>query len=487
MYHQLEREGALFHLEDDTDDSDGLFSTLRDLRRSSLIEVTTSTVLGCLEFRFHFNQHMSHLDLLLAWITRCQKSLEDLALQLVRLPPSHTLCDFPLLGLRSYSDLDQYLNMTLPAFGISPNDIAEAYQCTPAQQLMLRAQSKRKDIYMTTFIGRIRVGETSDPNLVNKLIDSWKILITRHSALRTKFLPSIVRNGWDQLVFNNPPARTVTIQCSPTDAIATLAAQTLIDGQGHELPHQLILCSKPMKEEMYFRLDMSHAISDAVSLSTILHEWKLLYMDSQLGEIPPPYNSYATYLLSTCDIATKYWLDYLRSVPPCLFPATSTPEHEMGSLKTLLIYSQKDSPYRVFCQEHGFTIPTLLKMVWAFILLRFTDQTVICFGYFDSGRHAPVGGIQSMVGAVVNIMICHIPIDITARLGDILLAIQDDYQRSISHQFGSLRALDELSLTPPSQRIFNTLVNYRREPQATYVEEANINFEFISGEDRMEV
>jgi non-ribosomal peptide synthetase component F len=121
------------------------------------------------------------------------------------------------------------------------------------------------------------------------------------------------------------------------------------------------------------------------------------------------------------------------------------------------------------------------------MLYRWLGQSAVCFGYLDSGRHVPITGINDTVGALVNTLVCRLDLDEAARLCDILEAVQDDYLRSLPHHSSALRALDVLELAPPSQHLFNTLINYRREQPNAVSEQAGIVFEFISGEDGMEV
>ncbi|XHF96734.1 hypothetical protein AWENTII_000352 [Aspergillus wentii] len=235
-----------------------------------------------------------------------------------------------------------------------------------------------------------------------------------------------------------------------------------------------------------FRLDISHAVIDAVSRSILFHEWSLIYTDQLPDQVAPSYCNYVRHLLNTSDSATRYWVEYLQDSQPCLFPVSATPGNERGSLKNIVISVDDTPDLHSICQKHGFTIPTLVKSVWALMLSSWMDKSSVYFGYLDSGRHTPIPDIQETVGALLNILICRARLDEHASLSNILETMQEDYYQSLSHSSGTLRALKMLGLTPPSQHIFNTLINYRKTGLSSTPEQTGLVFDSISAEDKME-
>ena len=65
----------------------------------------------------------------------------------------------------------------------------------------------------------------------------------------------------------------------------------------------------------------------------------------------------------------------------------------------------------------------------------------MCFGYLDSGRHVPISGVDDAIGALLDMLICWIPVGEKAGVGDLLESVQEDYRQSISHFSGALGAL----------------------------------------------
>lgn len=482
-YQKLERHDALFHLVDR--EVDGPAEVLRGLQRSALIEVTVSAIRGQIRFSFWYNRYMKHQDSIVKWIENCRQCLEEMATHLPRLRGSYTLCDFPLLNL-TYKSLDQFLNEKLSQVGHSPTDIESAYPCLSFQQLMMKSHVEDRRLYATTFIGKIRAAGWAQPINMSRLKHAWQSLVDRHSCLRTIFMPIITENEWDQIVLRKVAARILEVQCPQDEALKSLTAQPPLENDCKNVPYQLSLYQMTTGEVM-FRFDISHAIMDAVSQSVLFDEWSQFYMDQMPCARSIPYEDHVKYVLSIQHSATRYWVDYLKTSQPCLFPVSTTTLYKLGELKTTRIPSGEKIALSVFSRKYGITIPTLIKTVWALILQNWVDTKFVCFGYLDSGRHVPVAGIQTAVGPFLNMLVCCVQVEQNLRIGDILESIHQDYYKSISHSSGAIRALDLLNLHPPSQYIFNTLINYRSEQPPISSEQSNLNFDFISGEDGMEV
>ncbi|KAF5855027.1 hypothetical protein ETB97_010273, partial [Aspergillus alliaceus] len=479
LYQQLERRDSFFR---HVDNISGMPSDIaEDVKRSSLIEVTASAMNGCLKFSFCYNRYMNHKDLISCWIINCKKYLEEAANQLVNLEPSFTLCDFPLLPL-TYDSLERFKSESLKNIGIHVTEIEDAYPCTPIQQLMLRSQSKMTGIYMPALTFEIRTLRKSLPINVDKLKNDWQEIVSRHASLRTVFLQSATHGGRDQIVLKRVTANIHELECTEDDILKVLDSYPPIDLSGRNLPHRLLLC-QTTTGTVFCRLDISHAIIDAVSRFILFNEWSLMYSGKAPKRDAPLYSNYVKHLTNTSDSSTRYWIEYLQDFQPCLFPVTATPGQ--GSQEYIdITFDGLDCLQ--FCQNNGLTIPTLVKSVWALTLCFWMHKSSVTFGYMDAGRHIPTPGVEDTVGALINILACKARLHEHTSLGDILEAVQEDYLQSLPHHSGLLPALDVLGLMPPSQHVFNTLINHRKTGLSSTSEQTGIVFDVISAEDRME-
>ncbi|RYP37116.1 hypothetical protein DL767_003070 [Monosporascus sp. MG133] len=484
-YQQFEKPDALFRHEGSAW-NDQLPIAMQSLNRAALIEVSVTNNNDCLQFSFHYNKHMEHQDLLNDWVSRCKLTLEDAASVLVREVPTYTTSDFPLLHLR-YDELGIFISESLPQAGISPAEIEEVYPCTPTQELMLRAHFKQPKFYTTTSISAARASPDRGPMSIPKLISAWEALVKRFTALRTVFLPFGDGNKWVQLVLKdaNATAEFLSTKYPDDKALKSLAAQEAVDGPKARLPARLTVC-QTQAGEVLFKLEISHAIMDAASRAVLFDEWSREYMGRHSERKITSYSEYIGHVHSISDTGTEYWAKYLKHAQPCLFPAASTSYEEARNLRSVQVIFGRVDVLRKFSQQSAFTLPTLVKTAWALLLQRELGQSSVCFGYFDSGRHALVANIDDIVGAVANILVCRVELNESVSLRYVLEAMQDDYHQSLAHHTSAMRALDVLELAPPSRHLFNTLVNYRKEPSTAAAAQAGIQFDLISGEDGME-
>ncbi|XHF99267.1 hypothetical protein AWENTII_002772 [Aspergillus wentii] len=478
LYQQLERSGSL--LESTTwMDSDEVSP---HINRFSLIEVSVFVQEGSLNLRCAYNRHMRHQNAICQWISACQQSLEEAAEILPQMERGYTLQDFPLLSL-TYTRLDNLIERVKKQ---EPSavaaDIEDAFPCSPMQQLMLRSQKRRAGYYAPSQIYELKLRDSGSVD-IGKFETAWQVLFDRHAALRTVF----VRGDQDdhQVVLKSATARIRTISCDD-DAHAALRAQSPPDYCKGGLLHQLTV-SQTMSGQVFIKIDISHAITDAASLSILFHEWCLAYEDQLPNSITPLYSTYIAGLLRTSTVDTQYWKEYLTNMPPCFFPVANSSSQDPGQLRRVDVGIDLDLASRMhdFCQGHDTTVPALIKAVWAVILHKFVKHTSnsVCFGYLTSGRHESIVNIENIVGALVNLLVCRIHIEGKTSYRSILSAMQEDYHNSLPRHAGAIRAMDVLGLSPPSHHIFNTLVNHRKHNE---MQPGGISFECVSGEDAME-
>ncbi|RDI86292.1 DNA-directed RNA polymerase II subunit [Venturia inaequalis] len=476
LYQQFDRSDALFHpvVEEDADVAD----SFRDVRRSALIEVTVALTAGCIQFKFWYNRHMERQDEMLRWFRACKQTLAEMAERLPRLKPTLTLSDVPLLCL-DYASLDKFLNKTVPQLSLSPKDIADVYPCVPFQNYMLSSQSKDPRLYSTHMIGELRATDNTPLN-IERVKDAWNKLVQRHATLRTVFVARHDGHGYDQIVAKEVAANIVSIDTSEPRPVQRLREMCILDSLAGSAPHRLCIHQSP-SGDVRIRLDLSHAIMDAISRHTLFEEWALLYNNRPVSKLAPNYSSYVKQVLESENTDSRYWTQRLQDLPPCLFPAPSGQENTRGVLCNTPINWSRSSELYAFARKHGITPPTVVKAAWALMLHRWTGNDDVSFGYLDSGRHETNGSFEGMVGPLVTLLVCRVAVKQGTCSMDILTAVQEDYHRSLAHFGGALRVLGHAD-----RHAFNTLINYRRERKSVVPVEGGLSFHFLSGEDGME-
>ncbi len=131
------------------------------------------------------------------------------------------------------------------------------------------------------------------------LADVWSQIVQRHSILRTVFVPSVRADGaYDQVVVQNLDAQ-VTIHSADLGQQPPTTLTTFL--------HQLTLLPSSTMEVLC-KLQMSHALVDCSSMSTLLSELLVAYTRSSISEDPLQYGEYVQYLHDTpSDAPTAFW------------------------------------------------------------------------------------------------------------------------------------------------------------------------------------
>ncbi|KAF3492239.1 peptide synthetase [Arthroderma uncinatum] len=431
-----------------------------------LFEITAVIIHGSLQFEFMYSREMEHQSAISQWIRDSANSLREAVEGLMVHKESPTLSDFPLLPL-SYNGLTHLTTDVLPHFGISLDDIDEIYPCLPMQEGILLSQIRNTSHYQTRTMIEL-ISSTGSIDL-DRVYDAWQQVTDRHSALRTVFVKSSIPGAiYDQLVLKSMPAKVCVLPCAENDgAIEMLYKERKTFSELGQALHLLTVC-KNSNGQVLADLGFNHAIIDGMSISTLLNDFKLAYM----GELPatqgPRYSQFVTYIRSMHQQVTRdYWMSYLRSPEPCLFPVLTdgmflVTGQETNKLERVDINLGDLSKLHEWCRERDITLSTLLRVSWALVLRCFTHMDDVCFGYMNSGREAPVDGIEDVVGLCANIIICRLELSKDRSISDIFQADKADFLNSLSHQNVSLADILH-SIKVSNQTLFNTVLSIQNK------------------------
>ena len=457
LYQQLEREDSLFAPASPPEGT--LPDVAEGMGRFALIEVMASVSGGCLEFSFMFNRNTRHRDQIGSWMTRYQSTLQIAAHELPRHPRSYTLCDFPLLSLNETALL-KLNNKILSGLGLSYGQVEDIYPLTPIQQGILLSQAKTPHLYWTRIRWLLQSASPSSSVNLDRLVEAWKHVVSRHPALRTLFVESPSPHRFkDQLVMRTCEPTIHLISSSDPPAALTRHWESR---QEPKPLHSLVICSTPSGDSVLCDLEMNHAITDATSTALLKREICAAY-DDLLDATPGPlYGDYIRHIQSVgTEASLEYWKDYLEGVPPCVFPSQREPqsgEDKARGSMTRLLDGDTHSRLRSFCQKNGFTPANLFHLAWALLLRCYTGSETVCFGYLLSGRDVPVEGVEKTVGPFINLLVSRLHLGGSEPLTAVIERNQAEFVSSLNHQHSSLvqilRSLDE-----PVDTLFNTVLS----------------------------
>ncbi|KAJ5243117.1 uncharacterized protein N7469_001444 [Penicillium citrinum] len=471
QHRDLQRDDGLFQLVDqmagETGQGSGDADFGRDTPRFGLFEISAMVVGGKIRFTFSFNKFMQHQDRIHAWVSNCQKQLVSFSEQLSSMSPRFTLSSFPMLSL-SYDSLDKMLTQKLPAIGVNSLDMIEdIYPCSRMQQGILLGQTRDPSYYAVHDTFEVRGTRSTPPNL-DRLVEAWKQVVDHHAMFRTIFVENLTpRDAFCQVVLKTFDASPVFLQSSgDSDIFATFDAQDRKDYRERTPAYRFSICHTSTGR-IFCRIELSHAAMDGNSISIILRDLQLAYV-GRLAESPRPlFKDYMRYLSDAPrDASINYWRSYLSDAKPCLFPVLT--DGQAPASKTLRSIPVNFGPLldlQSACEKKGITLSNVFNAAWGLVLRYFTGSDDVSFSYMASLRDVPADGVLSVVGPVINLMVCRMKFSGDSVLRNVLEKVQDDYMESLPYRHTSLIDIQH-ALKLSDAKLFNSGVSYRRLPGA---------------------
>ncbi|KAG0155453.1 hypothetical protein PDIDSM_1030 [Penicillium digitatum] len=447
-FQQLEHTNGLFATE--SHEAQGALDADGDIQRFGIFEVSASVQNGGLRVQLVYPRQIQHADLIIEWVKTYQATLENAAsqLQLATQKKNHTrytLSDFPLLPSLTYVQLEELVLTTLPAAGISMDNVEEIYPCSPSQHGMLIAQAKAANSYNASVTWKIQCSvdgkrRAADPQ---RLYAACSQVIRRHAALRTVFVDSPRSDSYmEQVVLRHVPTEAVVTHTMLSGS-SPLLPHALTEGWPKgQLMHRMNMCQwkNNGEEEVMIRLDMSHAIMDRTTMQIIERDLCLAYEGKLFPGRGPLFSDYVSYIeRQDQDADSSYWQEYLQDVEPCLFPSIAGEDNATGeewgyASRTLHHSTLGKNTIDAFCRRHNVTMWNLAALAWALVLRSFTNSDHVCFGYVKSGRDLPIDGIEDAVGAILNPLTCRVHFAGNLTVQDSISQLQKEYLDSLRHQ-----------------------------------------------------
>lgn len=469
IYHQLEREDSLLlpvkELAGEARGSGGNSDVGHDTPRFGLFEISAVIAQGNLRFSFTFNRHMSHQEKIMDWLSACQETLTTAPPKLAKMRYQPTPSDYPLISM-TYDGLQRLVTDRLPQIGIS--DVAhveDIYRCSQIQQGLLISRQKDAGFYAIhgTYKVNSKDGVCVDSN---RIADAWQKVVNRHPSLRTIFVDSLSQEDalYDQIVLKYVDAVIVRLDCeTDTDAIHVLSSQRSMEYNEHKPSHRLTIC-ETSTHQIFCKLELSHAIVDGASISTIFRELVCLYEGKMLPETGPLYSNYIAFLQSQPPQAgIGYWKSYLADIEPTNFPVLNDAVSSKRELHSKRIPMDDISHIQSFCNLYGVTMANFFHTAWALTIQCYTGSNDVCFGYLMSARDDSIEEVENLVGYLVNMLVCRVTLIPDIPLIEIMHQVQTNLSNSQAHRQTPLsEVLHTLELAGSS--LFNTSLSYRKLP-----------------------
>ncbi|MFF3847789.1 amino acid adenylation domain-containing protein [Streptomyces sp. NPDC002328] len=274
-------------------------------------------------------------------------------------------------------------------------------------------------------------------------------LLARHDALRAAFTD----RGLDrpvQVVAGDVevPWASVDLTTHPTDERDAVWERLLADDRARRFDLErppLVRFTLVRAGQDRHRLLMTnhHILWDGWSSAVLLRELLTGYADltgaepSSLAASAVPYRDHLAWLAGQDrEAATAAWRDALAGLDEPTLLGSADP-NKLGALPertTVELSPEATARLTGRARSAGITLNSVVQGCWAILLARLTAREDVVFGGTVSGRTAPVAGIESMVGLLINTL----PVRFRVRDEETLLAaltrFQDEQAPLMDHQ-----------------------------------------------------
>jgi amino acid adenylation domain-containing protein len=483
VFQQLEGAQSIFKRVDV-----GITEVSPRMKRMALVEINGNVVEGMLHMTLSLHRGMKHIQILRKWARSLDLVFGAAAEALQHAPITPTLSDFPLLST-TYNELNSLVTRVVE-MGIPAEDIVDLLPCTPLQEGILLGIAKGSATYHITQIWDCMTPDSNERINPQALQSAWRSAISRHSIFSTIFLEAADLQTYIQVQLRSSPVKIQWFRSeldNPSDALEQIESPTFSDAS----PHLSISTCQSANGAVACRLDISHALIDAVSFPILLDHVAEAYERSSDGQHTPRFQAAPGFQAAVAEIMRtpserkiEYWDAFLAGVEPCTIPVLSTPANPKGSHDDIAIPNSTANQISAFCQERDLTRSTFLQVAWALALSYITHRQDVCFGYLASGRDMNVEGINEIVGPLINTLTSRIDVGTPATV-----VLEDTGRNLVNHfefQHVSLAKLQG-SLGLRGQRLFNTALTVRQSSAMHQTDYRCLVFRETYGQDPNEV
>lgn len=282
-------------------------------------------------------------------------------------------------------------------------------------------------------------GVTIEGNLnLDKLENTFKMIIQRHEILRTSF--HFIDEEIVQYVHEETDFNVDYVEADEKDL------KRIAEGfiQPFDLTKESLLRVKLVKfsKEKYLLLtDMHHIISDGTSVSIMINEFIKTLNNKQLSEVNIQYKDYAAWqneLIQTgaMKIQEEYWYNKFKGNMPVInmqtdYPRSSVQSFEGNSIdfkiNNTLVYKLNK-----LASETGTTMYMVLLSAYNILLSKYTGQEDIIVGSAISGRvHAD---LQNTLGMFINMIAIRNNVNKNRTFRQLLIEIKENVLEVFENQ-----------------------------------------------------
>ncbi|MEP6605126.1 MAG: amino acid adenylation domain-containing protein, partial [Nitrosospira sp.] len=373
--------------------------------------------------------------------------------------------------------LHDYLNgEEIAALTFGENEIEDIYPLAPIQEGMLfhTLEAPGTGLYVTQLSVAV---EGLEPE---RLAEAWRVMVARHTVLRTGFLWQAGLARPLQIVFKQTDVPVLHMDWRGLDGLDS----RIVAYADEDLKREFDFITPPVARLSLIRLredcyqlvwTKHHILLDGWGDSMLISDWLRCYAGETLTAPGPGYGHYVRWLAHQDVEATKaFWKTELKQVEGAtlLSNALRTAVKADGSGKRsgyAQIYTHLSAGetrnLQAFAQRERITLNTFVQAAWGLLLQRYTGRDTVVFGVTVAGRSPNLPKSDEILGLFINTI--PLPVerrsDLTVR--EHLTMLQSVNARLREHEHTSLADIQRWAGSP-GQPLFDSIVVFENYPIA---------------------
>lgn len=486
LFQQLEGAKSILKYEDREDRSVSIPGDGPDYQRPSLIDMNLVIQDNQLQIWTRSHKHMRNHDIVTQWIESYSNTLKTVVHQLLSAPRTPTLSDFPLLDI-SYAGLETLVSTQFARDHIHISDVLDIYPCTPMQEGILFSSAIGTASYHTVSIWKAAAGGSAAVS-ASRLSSAWKTVATKHRVLSTIFTTNPDSGRFIQVVLCKANEATIFRAAASETATGYLTSMKCPKASSSQ-PQCFFTICLDSDGQVACRLDITHALMDAMSLPVITRDLEMAYAGHSLGP-GSPFVNFVEYIQRVPSIGRlAYWREFLGGVEPCeatgdvQLVLSQRPERQRENrYGWITLASDVTASIAERSRQLGLTRSEFLHIAWSLVLSYLTGMRHVCFGYLSSGRDCSVDGVQDIVGPLLSMLVARI--DLEKPLSGVIATVNE---YNVQHLENRHVSLAELHHGLSAKRLFNTNITVREARASPKVVDGCMRLLEVSEEDPHEV
>lgn len=336
-----------------------------------------------------------------------------------------TIAPFSLI-----SNVQSVAREAAKACQISEAQIEDIYPCTPLQEGLMALSEQQSGQYTTCEV--LKVHPQTD---LFRLCSAWATAFNLNPIMRTRICQTSA--GLVQVVVRHD------LDFASRDTLEACTSHDVDFGLGLPLTRLRMVQSSGPSESSYFALLAHHSVCDGWQAQLVGDQVEQIYQ-GRYGAAAPGFNAFVQYLSYVDqEKETEYWRRTLSQGDlPTRFP-TIPPGMATGWANQT---RQRDICLDIESPDKGteYTLPTYIRLAWAFISAKYTTSDTVVFGATVNGRNAPVASIQDIIGPTIATVPLKVHLDKNSTIRSCLKAMHEQTVDMIPYEHTGLQRIRKL-------------------------------------------